>query len=116
MLGVCSAAQAEEAAAQEQVRQRAERNRCACFRKAAQLVIGEPDPVAGGELRSQQPVFLVNLRVVVGTGEVVVSCANLGRVLGDVRVDPAVVVLLFNCRQRSIISPVQPTAKRGVIA
>ena len=51
--------------------------------------------MAGGELRSQQPVFFVDVRVVVATGEVVVRCANLGRVLGDVRVDPAVVVLLL---------------------
>ena len=65
------------------------------LREAAQLVIGEPDPVAGGELRSQQPVFLVDLRVVVATGEVIVRCAHLGRVLGDVGVDPAVVVLLL---------------------
>ena len=95
VVGVCGAAQAEQAAAEEQVRQRAERNRRTRLREAAQLVIGEPDPVAGGELRSQQPVFFVDVRVVVATGEVVVRCANLGRVLGDVRVDPAVVVLLL---------------------
>ena len=95
VLGVCSAAQAEEAAAEEQVRQRTKRNRRARLREATQLVIGEPDPVARCELRSQQSVFLVDLRVVVATGEVVVRCANLGRVLGDVRVDPAVIVLLL---------------------
>ncbi len=51
--------------------------------------------MARRELRSQQPVFFVNVSVVVAIREVVARCANLGRVLGDVRVDPAVVVLLL---------------------
>ena len=69
VLGVGGPAEAEQAAAEEQVRQRAERDGRARLREPAELVVGEPDAVAGREFRPEQPVLLVDVGVVVAVGE-----------------------------------------------
>src|SRR5262249_32018009 len=95
VLGGGGAADPEQAAAEEQVRERAERDRGAGLREPAELVLREPDAVAGRELRPEQPVLLVDVGVVVAVGELEPGRPQLGRVLRDVGVDPAVGVFFL---------------------
>jgi len=95
MLGVEGAPEAEQAAAQEQVRQRTEGNGRARHGEAAQLVARQPDTVPGNEFRCQEAVFGMHRRVIGAIRELGVHKPHLGGVLGDVGVDPAVRVLLL---------------------